>query len=280
MLCDPGRGTSAFGLDQFLYTINEMRRKITFGIISIAISGLLVALYLQDIRTRVNNNQNSADSNPSIQASNAANDELSQAPTPQEPSGAGDVGFVVNKKNPLPEGYVPGDLEVPNIELRLGRGEEQMQVRTEVARALEQMFVDADNQGVKLVFGSGYRSYELQKTFYTQYSAQSGQAEADKFSARPGHSEHQTGLAVDIVNDTQTCSLEACFAETPEGLWIKQNSHKYGFTVRYQAEWESITGYTYEPWHLRYVGVEISSKLYTDNVPLEQYFGLPVAPEY
>lgn len=257
-----------------------MRRKITFGIISIAISGLLVALYLQDTRRSVNDSQNNAKSNPSIQASNAANDELSQAPTPQEPSGAGDVGFVVNKKNQLPEGYVPVDLEVPNVQLRLVRGEEQMQVRTEVARALERMFADAEKQDVKLVLGSGYRSYKLQQTFYSQYSEQSGQSEADKFSARPGHSEHQTGLAVDIVNSGQSCSLEACFADTPEGLWIKQNSHKYGFTVRYQAEWETITGYTYEPWHLRYVGTEIASKLHTDNVPLEKYFGLPAAPEY
>lgn len=262
-----------------MYTTSNMKRKIALGVVTIAMSILVIFLYLRYIQGNVNDNQNNGENTPFSQSSNNATDQSTNT-TPKAPSDANDVAFVVNKKSPLPDNYTPSDLEVPSVELRLDQNEEQMQVRAQTARALEQMFADAEKQGLRLILGSGYRSYELQQTFYDQYSKQSGQSEADTFSARPGYSEHQTGLAVDIVNKSQTCSLEACFAETPEGIWIKHNSHKYGFIIRYQREWKYITGYTYEPWHLRYIGTEISNKLYAANMPLEQYFGLPAAPEY
>lgn len=186
---------------------------------------------------------------------------------------------IVNKQYSIPTSYTP-PLSVPNVRLRLGKAEDQMKIATPAKQAVEKLFQDAEKAGIKYRFGSGYRSAQTQATLYQAYVSEQGQAEADKYSARPGHSEHQTGLAVDLAGLDNYCYLEACWAETPEGKWLADNAHKYGFIIRYLKDKQNITGYLYEPWHLRYVGENLSSKVYNSGKTLEEYFNLPAAPSY
>ena len=186
---------------------------------------------------------------------------------------------IVNKLNAIPLDYKPA-LTVPDVKLRLAPSEQQMQISQTIANNIKKMFATAADDGVTLVFGSGYRSAELQKQFYDSYVAQDGQAAADTYSARPGHSEHQTGLAVDITSQNGICHLEICWENTPEGKWVQKNAHKYGFIIRYPDGKEKITGYQYEPWHLRYVGKELATELHKNNQTLEEFFGFPPATEY
>lgn len=181
---------------------------------------------------------------------------------------------IVNKSRPLPSGYIPSDLIVPSVRLRLSSAEQQMKIRAVVKSDLEAMFAAASKDGVTLVFGSGYRSYALQKQFYDSYVARDGQAAADRYSARPGTSEHQTGLSFDATSLSQKCHLEICFEDTPEGKWLAANAHLYGFTLRYKQDKENVTGYQYEPWHFRYVGRELATELQKTNQTLEELFEL------
>jgi len=122
--------------------------------------------------------------------------------------------------------------------------------------------------GFSLPLVSGYRSYNRQNTIYNNYVKNYGQASADTFSARPGHSEHQTGLAFDIGK------IDDNFGNTPAGTWLKNNAHYYGFIIRYPKGKENITGYKYEPWHIRYLGVSIATDIYNKGVTLEEYLGV------
>lgn len=190
------------------------------------------------------------------------------------------IWVIVNKLNRLPEGYRPSDLTVPNTTLRLSRTHEQMQVRQIAAEALERMLTDAKSVGLNLILSSGYRSESLQWQFYNSYVSRDGQAAADRYSARPGYSEHQTGLAVDFGRADQKCHLEICFGSLPEGQWLAANAHTYGFIIRYPEGKEHITGYQYEPWHLRYVGEALAAELKSSNQTLESFFGLEPAASY
>jgi D-alanyl-D-alanine carboxypeptidase len=169
---------------------------------------------------------------------------------------------------------------VPDVTLRLGSSEKQMQISSTVQPAVKEMFAAAKNEGVTLVFGSGYRSAALQRQFYDSYKAKDGQQAADTYSARPGHSEHQSGLAFDLTSKSGTCHLQICWEDTPEGKWVAANAYKHGFTLRYQKGKENITGYQYEPWHFRYVGKELATELYNSSQTLEEFFGYPPAPNY
>ena len=189
--------------------------------------------------------------------------------------------WVVNKTRPLPEGYEPDDLIVPDVRLRLSAVNEQMKYSEQALSDLEAMFTAAAKDNVTLVFGSGFRSEALQAQFYNGYVAEDGQAAADKLSARPGTSEHQTGLSFDATSLSQQCHLEECFADMAEGKWLASNGYKYGFIVRYPEGKTSITGYAYEPWHMRWVGKELSQEMRRTNIlTLEEFFGLPAAPDY
>jgi D-alanyl-D-alanine carboxypeptidase len=181
------------------------------------------------------------------------------------------IWVVVNKTRPLnPKNYVP-----PLTSLSFPGGAGQM--RPEAAAALQQMFADYLAQGgSQLKVISPYRSYNTQVSTYNGWVAQLGQAQADRQSARPGTSEHQTGLAVDI-----NTGADQGFGATPAGVWLAANSYKYGFIVRYPDGLEPITGYEYEPWHFRYIGVELATEMHTTGIQtLEQFFGLPAAPDY
>jgi len=188
---------------------------------------------------------------------------------------------IVNKQHPLnPITYAPDDLRYPSVTLRVP-GQTEMQMRSAAAGALEQLFAGAAQQGYKLQVSTAYRGYNYQKTLYDGYVASAGQAAADKESARPGYSEHQTGLAVDIRAQSDTCSLEACFGTTPEGEWLAANAYRYGFLLRYPAGKEAVTGYEYEPWHFRYIGTALSQELHKQHTQtLEEFFGVTGGTAY
>ena len=192
------------------------------------------------------------------------------------------IWIVVNKHRPLqPAGYVPSDLVAPNVPLRLNAEEPEMQLRKEAAGALETLVAGAKKDNLSLMVASAYRPYTFQQNLYNRYVVQQGQAAADTQSARPGHSEHQTGLAVDLEPTNQKCEVETCFADTPEGKWVAKNAYTYGFILRYQDGKDDETGYMYEPWHLRYVGKSLATELHRiGNPTLEQFFNLDPAPDY
>jgi D-alanyl-D-alanine carboxypeptidase len=155
-----------------------------------------------------------------------------------------------------------------------------MHLRQAAADALVMMFQAAKDTGVDLMLASGYRSYTDQVSVYNSYVAQSGTAQADTFSARPGHSEHQTGLAADIEPVSRTCEVDQCFESTKEGQWLAANSYRFGFIIRYQKNTEDLTGYEYEPWHVRYVGADLAGQIKQSGQTLEQFFGLPAFTNY
>lgn len=140
----------------------------------------------------------------------------------------------------------------------------------ETQKAFNKMDADATALELNLYISSGYRSYYDQKYIYNNYVKKDGQSNADTYSARAGHSEHQTGLAFDLntINDS--------FTNTPEGQWVHDNCYKYGLILRYPKDKENITGYMHESWHLRYVGIDLATKLYNngDWITLEEYFGI------
>jgi D-alanyl-D-alanine carboxypeptidase len=191
------------------------------------------------------------------------------------------IWIVVNKQHQLnPKNYVPADLVTPSIPLD-NPGGPDMQVRRETATALEQMFAAAKTEGINLMLASGYRSYVYQIAVYNGFVKTQGQATADKSSARPGYSEHQTGFAADIEGTNRKCRIDQCFANTPEGQWLVANAYKYGFIIRYQLGAESITGYEYEPWHVRYIGKTLANELHSKNIEtLEQFFNVSGGTSY
>lgn len=134
--------------------------------------------------------------------------------------------------------------------------------------AFDEMAAAAASEGLTLYIASGYRSYNYQAGLYQRYVDRDGQAAADRYSARAGHSEHQTGLALDLN------SISDSFANTPEGQWVAEHCHEYGFILRYPADKEEITGYKYEPWHLRYLGRETAAAVAATGLCLEEYLGI------
>lgn len=186
----------------------------------------------------------------------------------------GSLWWVVNKQRPLPEGYVPTDLAVPSVPLSRDHEAETMQVSSQIIPALEALFRAAEQNGIKLWLISGYRSTAYQQALYQRYVARDGQAAADRYSARPGTSEHQTGLALDIGDPNGPCLLQTCYDQTPAGIWLAAHSYEYGFILRYPEGKEAITGYQYEPWHFRYVGPRLARELHQSGQTMEEHFGL------
>lgn len=196
---------------------------------------------------------------------------------------ASSIWVIVNKQRPLtPQNYVPADLVIPELAKRPNITEDEQQIRSEPADELKRMFDAASADNVRLTIQSGYRSYNFQENLYNRYVSEQGQATADTQSARPGHSEHQTGLAIDLGGmTTPECNIAACFANTIEGKWLASHAHKYGFIIRYPSGKSSITGYIHEPWHLRYVGTELAREMNAvDDLTLEEFFKLPAAANY
>jgi|GEM_PF-937226 len=158
--------------------------------------------------------------------------------------------LIANKTYSLPSSYAPGDLT------------------SECKSAFNSLRSAASKDGINIFLISGYRSYSTQASLYSRYCAKDGKALADTYSARPGHSEHQSGLAIDVN------SLSHTFANTKEGRWLAANAHKYGFIIRYAKDKQNVTGYSYEPWHIRYVGAKLASAVYNSGLCLEEFFGI------
>lgn len=184
------------------------------------------------------------------------------------------VEVVVNKQRKLPENYKPDDLVVPDVPFSFDGWNEKKQLREPAARALEQLFQAAEKEGLHLVAVSGFRSFERQQIIYNNNVNANGEEHANQFSARPGHSEHQTGLAMDVSSATVSFHLIQSFGETPEGKWLNDHAHEFGFIIRYPEGKSEITGYAYEPWHLRYTGKELATEMYNNQVTMEEFFGL------
>jgi D-alanyl-D-alanine carboxypeptidase len=182
---------------------------------------------------------------------------------------------LVNKVFALPEDYIPGDLVRPNVEFSFGNQDiEKSYMRQEAASALEDMFADAKSQDIHLFAVSGYRSYQRQDDNFHNKVNTMGEEAAAKLVAYPGNSEHQTGLAMDISSQSANFKLTEQFGETPEGKWLMQNAHRFGYILRYPKGLETITGYNYEPWHYRYVGLKAAAEIYKNQLTLEEYFNI------
>ncbi len=178
---------------------------------------------------------------------------------------------VVNKDRPLlNQDYRPSDLIQPDINKRPDKSNDEKSMRDIVNADLEAMFADAEAEGYDLMLASGFRSKALQSIYYNGISKAYGQEVADKQSARPGTSEHQTGLALDISYSDRHCYLEVCFGDLPAGKWLAANSYKYGFILRYPADKTEITKYQYEPWHFRYVGKPLAKAVYDSGLTLDE----------
>jgi len=179
---------------------------------------------------------------------------------------------MINKTRRLPADYIPEDLirvAVPTI-LSF---EEVNHLRKPAADSLRSFFTAAEEEeNFILTARSGYRSYNTQVSLFDANVRAHGQDYADKFSAKPGTSEHQSGLAMDITAEVMNYQLEQSFGKTPEGRWTAENAHRFGFIIRYPEGKEKITGYAYEPWHLRYVGKALASEIYSGSLTLEEYY--------
>ena len=180
---------------------------------------------------------------------------------------------LVNKDFSLPKDYVPADLVIPDIPFSFTNYSEKKMMRMEAASALEKLFHAASEAGLKLYGVSGYRSYQRQLTIYNKNLAENGYERTSQYSAMAGYSEHQSGLAIDVSTISINNRLDVTFSGTPEGRWLAENCWKYGYIIRYPEGKSHITGYAYEPWHIRYVGVDLATKLTEDNLTLEEYYG-------
>ncbi|WP_083664916.1 M15 family metallopeptidase [Kocuria sp. CNJ-770] len=194
-----------------------------------------------------------------------------ERPRPPELDDPASLSVVVNKRRPL----VPPDWAPPVLEDVEGH-----RLRPEAAAAARGMLAEARADGVPLRIVSGYRSWAQQQETYAGWVARKGQAAADDVSARPGHSEHQTGLALD-VGEGGGCDLQVCFADTAAAAWVAEHGPEHGFVVRYPWGEEAVTGYWYEPWHLRYLGPGPAQELVRSGAAtLEEFAGLSPAPDY
>ena len=171
---------------------------------------------------------------------------------------------LVNKNNQLLRNYKPNDLEKINLEF----ANENKYLRKEAKIAFEKLAKDAKQLGYRIVAVSAYRDYDYQNELFNYYIKEKGLDYALECSAKPGHSEHQTGLAVDVEGENKDYDN---FLDTKEFTWMKNNSYKYGFILRYPKGKEHITGFKFEPWHYRYVGIKIAKEIYEKNITLEEY---------
>ena len=180
--------------------------------------------------------------------------------------------LLVNKdpENHLDPSYKAEDLE-PIKYYAADRNKYTRFMRAEAAEAFHRLVETAAEEGIDIVMTTAYRSYEFQQILWDNYVAQKGEEEANKTSARPGESEHQTGLAVDLSTSEIDYRNSSDFADTAAGRWVAENAHKFGFILRFPEDKTDITGYSYEPWHIRYVGLTAAADIYEENLTLEEY---------
>jgi len=200
--------------------------------------------------------------------------------------------ILVNRTHPLAQTYKPDDMvTVKYVVSGVGKKGETDQLRKVAAEAFEKMVEAAAEQEINIKMRTGFRSYEYQRDRLYDVEVKNNKrpgvseaqaiAEADKATARPGHSEHQTGLALDVGGESQKYALSYEFGETKEGKWIAEHCHEFGFIIRYvdgtKKEPGKLTGYVFEPWHIRYVGVDAATEMYEQGggkLTYEEYLGI------
>lgn len=195
---------------------------------------------------------------------------------------AGHEWVLINKSRPLnPIDFAPEDLRVVTTSESLDNPRE-LRLTNAAATALEELAAAMFKEGAGRMFlNSAYRTYDFQSQLYEEMKERSGEEAAQLGAAMPGYSEHQTGLAADVSVPEQGCAVMTCFGETVGGIWLAENAWRFGFIVRYKEDTTAITGYIYEPWHIRFIGKPLA-KLYHENGmnTLEELWGLPPAPTY
>lgn len=180
--------------------------------------------------------------------------------------------ILVNKTHGLGKNYEPEDLK--NVNSVAGdRDGKYQKMRRKAANAFNRLTKAAKREGHIIKLTSGYRPYSYQQVLYRQYVKEDGKNRAEQYSAKPGYSEHQTGLVADVSSPSVNYNLVQAYGNTAEGKWLAKNAHEYGFIIRYPKGKEDITGYEYEPWHLRYVGKDAAAEIYSRGVTLEEYLG-------
>ena len=175
--------------------------------------------------------------------------------------------ILVNRENPISSTFIP-----PVREAKVSGSLREMQ--EEAAAALEEMFAACRKETrAKMVCISGYRPYDKQRRIYDRKleNVRGSVEKANEYVAPPGTSEHQTGLAMDVGQDGSSADLIESYKNTKSGKWLKENAHRFGFIIRYPQEWEDVTGYRYEPWHVRYVGADHAARIFEEQIPLETY---------
>ncbi len=190
------------------------------------------------------------------------------------------ITVFVNKEYALPGDYIPTDLEVPDVPFDISYYDDRKLLRQVAARALEDLFSGASQLGYTLYGVSGYRSYERQYKIFTNNIVTKGKAHTIKYSAVPGTSEHQTGLSIDVSIKSINYKLSAEFGKTDEGKWLEEHAHEYGYIIRYPKGKADITGYAYEPWHIRYVGKDLATYIYENSLTLDEYYHYTPSPDF
>lgn len=183
---------------------------------------------------------------------------------------------LINRDYELPKDYRPDDLTEPEVRFSFYGSNDKRKLRKKAAEALEELFAAAEEDGCILYGVSGFRSYERQSEIYNRNLRYKGAEYTNLYSAKPGTSEHQSGLAIDISCQSSAMQLSERFASTEEGMWVLKNGWKYGYILRYPENKTDITGYAYEPWHIRYVGKKLAKYLYEHDLCLEEYYGYDI----
>ena len=178
--------------------------------------------------------------------------------------------ILVNKTHPVDKDYKPDDLTKVK-DYAPDRAESTRYMRDEAAKAFGMLVDKAAEEGVVIKMTTAYRSYDFQKILFDSYVEKEGEEKANTFSAKPGQSEHQTGLAVDVSSPSVDYQLSGEYGKTKEGKWLADHACRFGFILRFPKGKEEITGYQYEPWHLRYVGLTAAKEIYDQDITLEEY---------
>lgn len=226
-------------------------------------------------------NESHPDGTASSPGSSAAPPPLSFSASQSEAGGVVGEGLnslliLVNRDYALPADYIPADLTKLTLPFASHALPERRQLRKEAAEAIVFLFEAAENDKIELFCYSGYRSYTSQNEIYTERVRSIGLEETSKYYAAPGHSEHQTGLAMDVTNAAGVkAGLNTGFAQSKEGIWLAANAGRFGFIIRYPQGKEHITGYDHEPWHLRYVGLKAALEMGKTGQTLEEYLQQP-----
>lgn len=247
---------------------------ITFIVLLIFLAGLIGFILVKDGNILSSTQETSV-------VEETATPEATETPTPtptvdpeSDPrfTSTDSVLIIANKKHKLPDGYEPSDLTLLTVSTAYG----DVYMKAEAAQAMSNMIAAANAEGVYPVVTTAYRDYAFQESLYNGYVERDGVEAADTYSSRPGYSDHQTGLAADISCESNSYNLNQEFENTAEGQWLAQHAHEYGFVMRYPNGKEAVTGYTYEPWHFRYIGVEEATNLYNSdpNMTMEEYYGI------